>query len=452
MSGALESLLRLHPTDQSGWVGALRSEALSTFKEQGLPTRRLEDWKGTNFAPLAAMHFTRVGPGPGENSAQVGSDGPELVFVDGRFDAEASRISELPAGIRALSLAHVLDSEPELLKGRLAHLPDLKHESLVALHTAFFEDGAVLVIDDNARTTQPLRMRFVSTGASNGSTNATGETTDEASAAFPRLLVIAGEGSAATLLQEHVSIGSAPGFTAFVAEIYLAAGARLETVQIQAEGAERIHFTSIHARLERDAKLRSHVFTLGNGLVRSELAINLAESGGEAKLCGLFVGRDKGHIDHFTTVDHAAERCTSDQEYRGVLGDQSQGVFRGRVIVRPGAQKTDARQSNPNLLLSDHASIDTKPQLEIYADDIRASHGSTIGQLDPDALFFLRARGIGAAEARLLLTSAFAHGIGDEIIDEDLRRTAGVRVDAALSGLEHAVVETSESPEEYPKR
>ena len=455
MSAALESLARLRRTAGSGWVETLREEAFANFLEQGVPTRRLENWKGTNFSPLDVMEFARVGPGETgaerivEPTLSPHSDAHELVFVDGRFDAEASHRSNLPVGIRALSLAEVLDNEPELLEGKLGQLIDLKRQSLVALQTAFLEDGAVIVIDAGVRASRPLRTRFISTTAS------TTEPTDSmnaASAAFPRLLVIAGEDSAATLFQEHSTVGDAPGFTAFVAEFHLARGATIESLQIQAEGAERIHFTSAHARLEGNARFHSHVFSLGNGLARSELDVILAEPGAESTLCGLFIGRENGHIDHFTTIDHAAEECASDEEYRGVLADHSQGVFRGRVIVRPDAQQTDTRQSNPNLLLSDHASIDTKPQLEIYANDIRASHGSTIGQLDPDALFFLRARGISATDARLLLTGAFAHGIVDRIADEDLRRMAGTHVDAALRSLENGALESGSSPEEVTKR
>jgi Fe-S cluster assembly protein SufD len=194
------------------------------------------------------------------------------------------------------------------------------------------------------------------------------------------------------------------------------------------------------------------VFSLGSGLVRSELEVQLVEPGAETKLCGLFIGRKDGHIDHFTTIDHAAEHCTSDEEYRGVLSDHSQGVFRGRVIVRPGAQKTDARQSNSNLLLSDHAKIDTKPQLEIYADDIRASHGSTIGQLDEDALFYLRTRGVGAADARLLLTGAFANRIVDQIVDAELRQSVGAQVDSVLRSLDEGTVAASDASEAGPSR
>ncbi len=457
MSAALESLAHLRPTAGSGWVETLREEAFANFLEQGVPTRRLENWKGTNFSPLDVMQFTRVGPGETrvEPTLSPATDAHELVFIDGRFDAEASRRSNLPVGIRALSLAEVLDNEPELLEGKLGQLTDLKRQSLVALQTAFLEDGAVIVIDAGVRATRPLRIRFISTTANTTETTETTESTDTmnaASAAFPRLLVIAGEGSAATLFQEHLTVGDAPGFTAFVAEFHLARGATIESLQIQAEGAERIHFTSAHARLEKNARFHSHVFSLGNGLARSELDVILAEPGAESTLCGLFIGREHGHIDHFTTIDHAAEQCTSDEEYRGVLADHSQGVFRGRVIVRPDAQQTDTRQSNPNLLLSDHASIDTKPQLEIYANDIRASHGSTIGQLDPDALFFLRARGISAADARLLLTGAFAHGIVDRIADEDLRRMAGARVESALRSLENGALELGSPPDEGTKR
>ena len=438
MSGKLDSLRGLRTAHPTSWTQSLRDEALAIFEDQGVPTRKLENWKGTNLAPLSAMRFARVGPGA-VTAPQVGHES-ELVFVDGHYDAQASSVSDLPKGIRALSLARVIEAEPELVKGRLGRLPDLKREPLAALQTAFLEDGAVLVLEAGAQTTQPIRMRFVSTA----------DAADQPSAAFPRLLVIAGEGSRAALVHEHVCHESAPGFTAFVAEFFLEKGSHVESVQIQDEGAERIHFTSLHAHLEKDAKLESHVFSLGAGLVRSELSIGLTEPGADSKLCGLFVGSASSHIDHFTTVDHASPHCTSDQEYRGVLGDRSKGVFRGRVIVRPDAQKTDARQSNPNLLLSDHASIDTKPQLEIYADDIRASHGSTIGQLDANALFFLQARGIGAAEARLLLTAAFAQGIADQIANESLRQIVLPRIETALTHLEHD--ESTGSIEVIPER
>ena len=455
MSDALESLILLRkdalseplPHTEAGWIDSLRRDALACFEEQGVPTRRLEEWKGTNFAPLSSMQFTRVGPSEAAITSRHDALGdlaedqdPLLVFIDGRFDHEASRLTNLPAGLRAMSLAEVLANEPEVIEGRLAALTDLKVQPLVALQTAFLSDGGVLIVERDTQIERPIRLQFISTrdsahDSSNNSTNSDPSQTATNSASFPRLLVLAGSKSSLTLLQEHVCDGEAPGLTAYVAELHLADGAHVESLEIQAEDATRIHFTSTHARLEANATFDSHVISVGNGLVRSELAITLAEPDSQTTLCGLFFGRDNAHLDHFTTVDHAAERCTSDEEYRGILAGESKGVFRGRVLVRPGAQKTDAKQQNANLLLSDRATIDTKPQLEIYADDIRASHGSTIGQLDMDALFFLRTRGVGLEEAKRLLTGAFAHGVVARIKSEALRQTATLHIDAALNSL-----------------
>jgi Fe-S cluster assembly protein SufD len=455
MSAAFESLRQLRqdsqPKRRSGddpggrvaWIDSLRRDAFASFEEQGIPTRRCEEWKGTNFSPLTEMEFARVGRnGNIDDVASTMEDdnpggAPTLVFIDGEFDPSASRLTNLPAGVRALSLADVLTSESELLEDRLAVLTDLKIQPLAALQTAFLADGAVITIGPDVRVNQPIRLRFISTGDDRANGKESEDARDDCpnSAAFPRLLVIADKGSSLTLLQEHLSAGSASGFTAYVAEFHLAEGARVEALEVQCDDASRIHFTSVHARLERNASFDSHVISVGTGLLRSELAITLAEPDAETKLCGLFLGRDSAHLDHFTTVDHAAERCTSDEEYRGVLADESKGVFRGRVMVRPGAQKTDAQQSNANLLLSDRATIDTKPQLEIYADDIKASHGSTIGQLDEDALFFLRARGLDDETAKRLLTGAFAHGVIARIKSEELRRVATNHVDATLYSM-----------------
>jgi Fe-S cluster assembly protein SufD len=445
MSAALESLIALRTdaltrfrSGEADWIGRLRDEALAAFCEQGFPTRRLENWKGTNLSSLEAICFENIGASEPNPVVVIGDGIPELRFVDGRLDTANSQAASLPNGVRLLSFAEARRQAPELLEGRLAQLANPKRQAMVALQTAFLDDGAVLAIDAGVELETPIRLSFATSE----------DAASAATAAFPRLLVIAGERSRAQICLDHGcrtpgaseqpsdQDSRARGLTAFVAELYLAAEARLESVEIQNEAAERIHFTSMHARLERSARFDSHVFTLGTGLVRSELEVKLAESGGETNMRGFYLGRAHSHVDHFTTVDHEAESCTSDQEYRGVLGDESNGVFRGRVIVRPGAQQTDARQSNPNLLVSDRAGIDSKPQLEIYADDVKASHGSTIGQLDPDALFFLRARGIDAAESRLLLTRAFAQNIVDGISDSRLRATVSNRVEEALASLE----------------
>lgn len=451
-AGMLESLLALRDAggvrrsgavpdvgSAAAWIDDLRSGALAAFREQGVPTRRLEAWKGTSFAPLEAMRFTRLGPDEQRAAAfSLLSDSPErsaerclgsaaeLVFVDGRFDAQGSSLAGLPSGCRVASLAETVAESPELMRGRLGQLTDPKRQALVALQTALLEDGAVLVLAPGTVLSDPIQLRFLSTG---------GASETDATAAFPRLLLVAGAQSQAIVHQSFESLDEAPGFTAFVSELHLAESARIEIVEVQDEAERRIHFSSVHARLERDARLDSHVFSLGNGLTRSELELTLVGPGAEARLRGFFLGRDAGHVDHYTTIEHAVAHCTSDQEYRGVLGGRSRGVFRGRVLIRPDAQKSDARQSNPNLLVSEHATIDSKPQLEIYADDVRASHGSTIGQLDADALFFLRARGIGLADARLLLTRAFAGSIVDDLSDDRIRAGVATRVEEALKHL-----------------
>jgi Fe-S cluster assembly protein SufD len=465
MSAAFESLRALRDEALSGscdgeadWIPRLRNDAFAAFEEQGFPTRRLEAWKGTNLARLEAMAFERVGAALPNRNVVAGNAAPELHFIDGRLDAANSQAASLPPGIRLLSFAEARRQAPELLEGRLAQLTNIKGQALVALQTAFLDDGAVLAIDPGVEVDSAIRIRFA----------VTADSANSPSAAFPRLLVIAGERSRAAIYLEHYSAEPhstsetfsnfapsgtestqilepkhTPGLTAFVAELHLAAGAWLEMVQIQNEDVDRVHFTSTHARLEADARLDSHVFTLSPGLVRSELEISLAEAGAETRMRGFFLGRGKGHVDHFTTVEHAADSCTSEEDYRGVLGDQSSAVFRGRVIVRPGAQKTDARQSNSNLLVSNRASIDSKPQLEIYADDVRVSHGSTIGRLDEEAIFFLRARGIDATDARLMLTRAFAHSIVDGIAQDALRETVASQVDRALASLDNYVPSSS---------
>lgn len=406
MSTAIDSLMRLRQRfagDGPAWLQRQRDEARLAFAEAGLPTRRLEAWKSTNLAPLAALEFARIAP-------------------TGAATLDASAGARLPHGVRVRSLAEVLRNEPDRIAGRLGRLADPKRSALVALQTACLEDGVVVELAADARMDEPIRVRFASSPDVYG----------RPSAAFPRLLVLAGENSEATIFEEFVSDALAPGFTNHVAELLLEPRARVRLVQVQSESAPRIHFSSVHAALEQGARFDSHVVSLTDGLLRSELDIRLLAPGAETSMSGFFLGRGAGHVDHFTTVEHAAPHCTSAQEYRGVLADRAKGVFRGRVIVRPGAQKTDARQSNPNLLLSDTASIDTRPQLEIYADDVRASHGSTIGQLDADALFFLRARGIAEPEARVLLTRAFATAIVESIHDEGIREDVARRVDDAL--------------------
>jgi len=440
MSAATESLARLR-ADIGGRrsadlpaqslvdrLDALHREGLEAFDAQGIPTRRQERWKGTNLAPLEAMDFARVGSAShgSPNSPEADAD---LVFVDGRLANPSATRADLPEGIRVLSLLEAATEDPSIVTTYLGTLADAKLDGLTGLQNALFEDVAIVHLAPNVVGNRPIRVRSLTTAASDGAATAT----------FPRLLVVARQGAQATVLFENVRTKDAPGVTSLVSEFIVKANARVEAIELQCEGSERIHLSQTYARVDADGSFDSHVIGLGDGLVRSELSVHLRERGGDTRMHGFFLGRNEAHLDHFTTVDHEAPHCTSDEEYRGVLGDRSKGVFRGLVIIRPDAQKTNARQSNPNLLLSEHAAIDTKPQLEIYADDVKASHGSTIGQLDADALFFLRARGIAEAEAKLLLTRAFAESIVDGIRDEAARAVVSSHVDEALSTLQAAV-------------
>jgi len=408
---------------------AMRADGFAAFEAQGLPTRRDERWKGTNVSKIADLAFERVGASDDADNAfakdpRVAAFEPDLLFVDGRMVQASAGRADLPEGIRILSLAEASAKIPDVVAAELGAVADPKADPFVALNGALFEDAAVVVFAPKARPARPLRILSVAS-ASNA-----------ASAHFSRLLFVAGASSQGLVAFGSMSEGDGPGFTSLVSEFRLEADAKIASVELQTEAADRVHLSQTFAALESDANFASTVVSLSEGLVRSEISVTMQAEGGSTLMNGFFLGRGDAHHDHFTTVDHAAPHCTSDEEYRGVLADDSEGVFRGRVIVRPDAQKTDARQSNPNLLLSEGASIDTKPQLEIYADDVKASHGSTIGQLDDDALFFLRARGIDEEAARLLLTRAFAQKIVDGIFEPGIRALVSECVDDALARLE----------------
>jgi Fe-S cluster assembly protein SufD len=390
-------------TERAPALRALRRAGRDAFQAQGLPHHRMEDWRYTPLAPLTALSFARAEPRPErldralleEHAAPVFACGL-AVFVDGHLAPQLSGIGS--SGIQVEALAGLGDGEWAELAGRLGSLVDLKAHPFAALATAFLEDGALIRIPAGLQLEQPLHVVFVSTPGA-----------ERAALTTPRVFIDAGAGSRATIVQDHVTL-SADGvhFADVVSEVFVADGASLDLVVLQRASDAAFHVSNLAARLGRDARFASHVITLGGRFVRNELSATLAGEGADATLNGLFLGTGDRLVDNHTWVDHAVPHGSSRELYKGVLRDRSRGVFRGRILVRPGAQKTNAQQSNPNLLLSDGAEIDTKPQLEIYADDVRCSHGSAIGRMDPDALFYLRARGIDEADARVLLTEGFA--------------------------------------------
>jgi Fe-S cluster assembly protein SufD len=394
---------------EPAWLARLRRDAISAFADAGLPHTRLEAWRHTNVTPLARVPFEVAEPGaPVSREALEEVSFPVyacslFVFVDGFHRPELSAPRALSAGVRTASLAELLAREPERLEAELGHEVDPKLHPFAALNAAFLDDGAVLFVPDGARLDQPVHVVFASSGARADRVR------------HPRVLVVAGRESRADVIVDHVDLAPARGFTNAVVEVRVAQGAELGLVLVQREADATFHVSNLAARVERDAHLSAHTVTLGGALVRNDATVLLAEQGASCRLHGLFAGEGEQLLDHHTLIDHAVPHGTSRQLCKGILGGSARGVFRGRVIVRPDARKTDAEQSNPNLLLSAAAEVASQPQLEIHADDVKCRHGSSIGRLDEDALFYLRARGLDEAEARDLLTRGFAAEVLDAL-------------------------------------
>jgi len=405
------------------WLDERRASALAAFAEQGIPTTRDEDWRFTPLRRFAETAFEPAGnaiPSALPALPELGAVQP-LVFVDGRCNAARSRPSAL-----AEALAMALEREPEALRARLGSLADDKTGCFTALNSALFDDGLCVRVPAGQVVAQPICACFVHTGGGQ--------------AVHPRSWIELGEGARATVLEIHVGTPE-PGLTNALTEIRVGPGARLEHVKLQLEGDATYHLARVAVHQERDSHFAQHSIALGAGLSRVELRSELAGEEALATLRGLYLASGSQHVDHHTTIDHATPHTTSDELYKGVLGGRARGVFHGRIHVRPHAQKIQALQTNRNLLLSDNAVIHTKPQLEIYADDVRCSHGASIGRLDPDALFFLRARGIGEREARALLTLAFAREIATGLPAAELAASVEAYIGRALEPVSGSVQE-----------
>jgi Fe-S cluster assembly protein SufD len=394
---------------EPAWLARMRRDAANRFAEAGFPHTRVEEWRYTSLSRFARVPFELASA-----RATVTRDALEqvsfpvyacslYVFVDGIHRPELSAPRALAAGVRVLSLAELVATEPGRVEALLGSLVDPKLHPFAALNGAFVDDGAVLFVPDGARVAQPIHVVFASSGA------------EPDRVRHPRVLVVAGSGSRGELIVDHVDLAPARSFTNAVIEVRVERGAELGLMLVQRESDQGYHVSNLGARVERDARLSAHTLTLGGALVRNDQSVLLAEEGASCRLNGLFAGDGEQLLDHHTLIDHAMPHGESRQLAKGILGGSARGVFRGRVIVRPGAQRTDAEQSNPNLLLSPEAEVDSKPQLEIFADDVKCRHGSSIGRLDEDALFYLRARGLDESEARDLLTRGFAAEVLDAL-------------------------------------
>lgn len=395
------------------WLDAQRQGAIARFAETGFPTPKIEDWKYTNLGKLAKIAF---GPAPVEPidpatlpAPLLGSGARRLVFVNGRWQPELSNLDGLPDGVRVAGLAASLAAEPDWIGALLGRIEPAEDAPLVALNGAFAEDGCVIELAPDAVLEAPLEILYL---AAPGTTPVSW---------YPRNLIVAGAGSRVTLVERHLALGPGVYFVNGTTEIVADAGAAISHAKLQQESPEAFHISTALVRLAAGASFESTAIALGAGLSRHEVRVTLAETGARCRLDGAYLARGSQHVDNTTIVDHAAPETASRQLYKGVLDDRARGVFQGRVTVRQDAQKTDGRQANHTLLLSDKAEIDSKPELEIYADDVKCSHGATAGELDENQLFYLRSRGISVDRARGLLIEGFLGEVIDGVEPAALR-------------------------------
>ena len=397
------------------WLDLVRNSAIDRFELLGFPTVHEEDWKYTNLAPLAKQSFV-----PAVRSANVSLDGsrfvyPEtasahLVVVNGFLSEELSVTTGLENVVAIDLLSAVADARyNKIARAYLARNAGYHNDGLAALNTAFLQSGLFLWIPRGIKVETPIQVTFL-TDAENAD-----------AASFPRLLVVVEENSSATLIESFVSTRNQQYFTDAVAEVVLKDGARLEHYRMQLESDRAFHTSITSASLGRSSSYDTTSINLGGRLSRHDISVVLDHEGAECRVDGLYlVGADQ-HTDTHSVIDHQQPHCNSHQLYKGILDGNARAVFNGKIFVREGAQKTDAMQTNKNLLLSQHARVDTKPQLEIYADDVKCAHGAAVGQIDQEELFYLQARGINPELARSLLTYGFAEEVIGKIKIESLR-------------------------------
>ena len=413
--------------DAPQWLRSLRREGLEQLSRQGFPTTRHEDWKYTDVAPIASGAFAPAAASTSkELKAQVEAlalQGPRLVFVDGRLSASLSSREGLPEGVTVKPLREAVREDPEALAAVLGQRARAQAHPFVALNAALLDEGAFVHIRAGLVAPSPVQLVFLTSGVGAAPVLSS-----------PRVVVVAEANSQAALVELYAGVDGAASFTNAVTEVVLGDNARLHHYKLQAEADAAFHVASLHAQQGRDSGLTSHAFALGGLLARNEVSSVFAGEGGECILNGLYVGRGSQHLDNRTELDHAVPRCTSRELYKGVLDGRSRGTFHGRVLVRPDAQRTDASQTNRNLLLSEQALVDTRPQLEILADDVKCAHGAAVGRLDEQALFYLRTRGIPRTEAERLLTHAFASEVVKAIALEPFRARVEQLLAARLPG------------------
>jgi len=401
----------------AGGLGATRDAAFARFTSTGFPTTRHEEWRHTNVQPIAQTEFVRASATDVQAAAAepflLAAEMPHrVVLVNGRWSKSLSSVDSLPEGLSVRGLREVLESSTSL-RGSLSSTP--AQTPFVDLNTAFFEDGVVVEVAPKAVIADPLHILCLTSPAR------------QPMMVSPRIVIVAGELSQIFIVESYAGVTDGVSLTNAVTQVDIGPGAMVDHVKFQREQPSVFHMSATFARVDRAGRFTSHAVTLGGKIARNDIMSTLAGDGAECTLDGLYVADGDSLVDTHTTIDHAMPHCPSHELYKGILSGRARAVFNGKIIVRQDAQKTNAKQTNKALLLTDDAQVNTKPQLEIFADDVKCTHGAAIGQLDEDAMFYMQARGIAAADARNLLIHAFAGEVLDGV-KEDIIRDRAMRL------------------------
>lgn len=410
-----------------------RRQAMEHFVRLGFPIARTEEWRHTRVEPLSRTIF----PGPVEHPAhnfQVVAPftlehSYRITLSNGRFQPVLSSLTDLPKGVRVASLAQALAEYPAAVLDHLARYANDKDHAFVALNTALFHDGVFIHVPPGVTLTRPLHVIYLAQAG------------DEKFAVHPRTLIVAGENSQCTVMEQYIGVGPGPRhshgepqvFNNAVTEIVAGGGAVIDYLRLQQETDAGYHVGTVQTHQQAHSQVALHGISVSGELIRNEVNAVLAEPGAEVRMNGLYLVRGRQHVDNHTRIDHVAPRCTSLEHYKGILDGNGHGVFNGRIVVHPDAQQTSADQSNRNLMLSDQALVNTNPQLEIYADDVKCNHGATVGQIDDDAIFYFRSRGIDPDTARQLMVHGFTHELIDQIRNPAIREIVAALVDDWLA-------------------
>jgi Fe-S cluster assembly protein SufD len=399
------------------WVNEVRNTALTLFTEKGFPTTKLEDWKYTNVSPIARAPFrysSAAAAVPAElvQSLLVGDTEQHLiVFVNGHFSAEHSRLQSLPAGLTVKNLIAAYATHADVIKTHLSKYAPYDKNPFTALNTAFINDGAFIHVEKGISIERPVHVMFISTAVG-----------AEPVASHIRNLIIAEEGSKISIAHSFASAQDNTNLTNIVTEVMAKPESVVELVKVQRESEQAFHVEHLHVHQEVRSTSRVFSLAVGGAIARNEMSVIIGGETTECNLNGLYITSGEQLIDHHTFMHHIHPECPSHELFKGILMDKSRAVFNGKVYVEPEAQKTDSKQTNRNLLLSDEAIVDTKPELEIFADDVKCTHGAAVGGMNETHSFYLKTRGISEGSARGILTVGFAAEVTQKIVDPVLRR------------------------------